>query len=963
MRFSWCRPVSLFLVLFFLAHLTSIQCFLQSHRGRLSERIGDHDLVSLDLSHIKSQRRLVRRSGGAEMLKINFQAFDQEFNLKLAHSDKQFADNFRVEFVRESGRVDNIFVDKSIWFRGRLHGPGTADSDVRAHVVENGVFATINLNGEIFRLEPMNNKTHTHIRRRDMEIYNHVIYSHSHTETDPRQKAVCGIHDHDNHDSATSKYAKPPKDQVEDFMRDANDGRQRRVIDWDTQHTCVMSLVSDRYYFESEGESSAVTTANKMIAVLEDANAIYSTTTFTGLQDGYRVQLAVGKITIFETSGSSGSIVNPFKTSSTTDASRFLDEFSGESGSPPLGHDEFCLAHAFTRQDFDEGTLGLAWLGTICQNDKNTGISTIVNFGSTVPYTQFMLVFAHEVGHNFGMSHDNSCAAYCAENPSECSGSTLSDVSGGKYIMWPTSVDGESANNKLFSECSRFSAGATLANGGAACFRDTGGAICGNGIVQGDEECDCGSPIADVNGTFTADEYNFCVSQSRNPNNYDKCCLPNCKLNVSAKCSPEKGACCDDNCQLTGVETSDLIFGTLTPIDESAAEAAGHKCASSTDCTLTGYCVKDDSFQGDCPPEALKNSENKSLFDQPDGTLCNKERNTCSSGECVGSLCAAYQKPNSSAPKLCELADSPCDIACIFEDGGSCISTRDTDELAALGLTGDDYPNGTFKAPGKSCNDFAGYCDEQGSCRAPSNDSPLDILKNYDIDWVWENWYVVFIIETIIILLAFLLRCTRNSEVKKTKKFVRGRLKREDSEVRRRAGLVKTRRQSRADTRQNKGETWQQLAVLKAQAAGQRRLSQIEVEDRQKGLAYFRLKTLFPKAKWPVIRKMVALSPHEEAAVARMLALGYSMWLVPDYKMLNFAAKRFRKRAQQAALAKDTPAKSNNRNARAVSGPPPKRGASKQPPKSPRSARPANGPAPANGADRARQRRVKEQRL
>lgn len=28
------------------------------------------------------------------------------------------------------------------------------------------------------------------------------------------------------------------------------------------------------------------------------------------------------------------------------------------------------------------------------------------------------------------------------------------------------------------------------------------------------------------------------------------------------------------------------------------------------------------------------------------------------------------------------------------------------------------------------------------------------------------------------------------------------------------------------------------------------------------------------------------------------------MWLVPDYKMLNFAAKRFRKRAQQAALAK-----------------------------------------------------------
>lgn len=57
----------------------------------------------------------------------------------------------------------------------------------------------------------------------------------------------------------------------------------------------------------------------------------------------------------------------------------------------------------------------------------------------------------HEVGHNFGMNHDDSCASYCASNPTECSGNSVTGGGNGNYIMWPQSVDGTQPNNDKFS--------------------------------------------------------------------------------------------------------------------------------------------------------------------------------------------------------------------------------------------------------------------------------------------------------------------------------------------------------------------------------------------------------------------------------------------------------------------------------------------------------------------------------
>ena len=73
-----------------------------------------------------------------------------------------------------------------------------------------------------------------------------------------------------------------------------------------------------------------------------------------------------------------------------------------------------------------------------------------------------MQVFAHEIGHNFGMPHDTACSVWCSGNPGVCgSGSSCSNCivdggTAGNYIMWPYSVDGSQSNNEVFSPCSLY---------------------------------------------------------------------------------------------------------------------------------------------------------------------------------------------------------------------------------------------------------------------------------------------------------------------------------------------------------------------------------------------------------------------------------------------------------------------------------------------------------------------------
>ena len=105
-----------------------------------------------------------------------------------------------------------------------------------------------------------------------------------------------------------------------------------------------------------------------------------------------------------------------------------------------------------------------------------------------------------------------------------------------------------------------------------------GDPVCGNGIREGNEVCDCGS----------AQE---CT---------DPCCNPaTCQLASGAQCSA--GACCSSTCRF-------LSYGTQC----RAAEG---------ECDIAEYCPGD---SGDCPAD----------YHQRDGTSCSSNTGYCTGGMC-----------------------------------------------------------------------------------------------------------------------------------------------------------------------------------------------------------------------------------------------------------------------------------------------------------------------------------------
>ena len=120
---------------------------------------------------------------------------------------------------------------------------------------------------------------------------------------------------------------------------------------------------------------------------------------------------------------------------------------------------DYCLGFVLTARDFNDGTLGLAWLaktfekpGGICdkpitldgvRKSFNTGIVTVVNYKSRVPEIVSQLTFAHEVGHSFGADHDPM--------DKEC---VPGNEKGGNFIMHRRANTGKFRNNKIFSKCS-----------------------------------------------------------------------------------------------------------------------------------------------------------------------------------------------------------------------------------------------------------------------------------------------------------------------------------------------------------------------------------------------------------------------------------------------------------------------------------------------------------------------------
>ncbi|KAK2144321.1 hypothetical protein LSH36_767g00016 [Paralvinella palmiformis] len=294
------------------------------------------------------------------------------------------------------------------------------------------------------------------------------------------------------------------------------DARQRRAID-PTKTTCTLYIQADHLFYQKFGNNEE-RVIEQLTQHVQGVNQIYSIVDFDGDGKEDRINFIIKRVKVH---------TNPrdpsYKFWGHYGVETFLELFSEDN------FDAYCLAYMFTYRDFEGGTLGLAWTGDltnaggVCERNGqfrgslkslNTGIVTVLNYGKDVPSSVSHVTLAHELGHNMGSQHDPETELCAPGDPY------------GNYIMYARATSGDKPNNNKFSICSQSAMAeimAAKARGPNGCFIPATSSICGNGVVEAGEQCDCG----------WEDE---CT---------DRCCFPQVEFGGLGKpCTRRPGAIC-----------------------------------------------------------------------------------------------------------------------------------------------------------------------------------------------------------------------------------------------------------------------------------------------------------------------------------------------------------------------------------------------------------------------------------
>uniref|UniRef100_A0A8C3AEL2 ADAM metallopeptidase domain 17a n=1 Tax=Cyclopterus lumpus TaxID=8103 RepID=A0A8C3AEL2_CYCLU len=583
----------------------------------LNSILSDFEVLPVSGLQLHSVRkRDVHTQSHLERL-VSFRALHRHFKLYLTTNTNLFTENFKAVFVDKHGKEENYNVNLQNYFTG--HVVGEENSRVQAHIEGDEFSAHILTDEAEYTVEPLWRFTDSPADGR-LLVYRSDNIKNLTRIVSPK---VCGyIHaDSSNILPQTSSRDSDGQEEVEE-KRQAHDHKK---------NTCPLLLVADYRFFKHMGRGQESVTLNYLVCfydieLIDRVDDMYRNTTWDDEFKGYGVQIhqiIINKEPTKAPRGHAGTDWihynmenSPVRGKEVWDVKRLLEQFSSDIAE---NASTVCLAHLFTYQDFDEGTLGLAYvapskpqaLGGLCPKPYypsnsakkpsylNTGLTSTKNYGKTILTKEADLVTTHELGHNFGAEHDPDNIPYCAP----------SDDHGGKFVMYPIAVSGDHYNNKRFSNCSKISVGKTLRFKAPVCFKERNSKVCGNSRVEDGEECDPG--LLHLND--------------------DPCCTADCKFKLAAKCSDRNSPCCRS-----------CVY-----------ELAGTRCQEPISATCKGIssCTGNSS---QCPPP--ENAE--------DDTVC-VDNGRCHNGEC-NPFCEAMQNLQSCA---CNETDNSCKVCCRGNDG------------------------------------------------------------------------------------------------------------------------------------------------------------------------------------------------------------------------------------------------------------------------------------------------------
>lgn len=316
---------------------------------------------------------------GAETTVMSFDAFGQHFDL-LLESNQNLIENL----PQQQKEVLNKSLEL---FRGKLKN--TENSWVRITREEGQISGMIWDGSEMFVIDHSQNVADALAKDAKMPSDYPMIYRLSDTESDGRS-------------CATDSSASP----INDYKSLVDELQQNITSLPQASSQLDIAIVADAQFVNNNANPDAA-----VVARMNVVDGIYS--------EQVGVRLNVTNIRALQNNGGLSSS-NP---------GTLLDQFGNFSNSS--GFNNPGLAHLFTGRDLSGGTIGIAYINSLCSDRFGVAVSQTSGAG-----TAGALTVAHEIGHNFGAPHDNQSGSPCASTP-------------GNFIMNPF-LNGQDQ----FSQCS-----------------------------------------------------------------------------------------------------------------------------------------------------------------------------------------------------------------------------------------------------------------------------------------------------------------------------------------------------------------------------------------------------------------------------------------------------------------------------------------------------------------------------